>query len=490
MKNRVILELVQYGLSNDLINELDVPYVINKMMHILDIESCEVDLIVSEQTLDDIFNCLWESYPDMLGSQKDSMRADLMDVLTMRPSAIQKNFEHLFHKNKMDATKWFYRYCKQIDYVKSTASNVLWNYEGLLGTLQLTINLAKPEKDPREIALLLEQKNTSEYPKCMLCKENIGFYGTLSKPARTNLRVLPLTLNDESWMMQYSPYAYYNEHLIVFKEKHEPMLVDQRTFRRLLDFVDYMPHYFIGSNAGLPIVGGSILNHDHFQGGRHHFPLMDAKPFHEIKKGSLTVELLDWHMSTVRVTVPSKEDAVRFMTQFFDEWVQYDCPELDIISHTDDKVHQAITPIVKRLDTGYEIYLVPRNNRTSEQYPDGIFHPHQEVHHIKKENIGLIEVLGCAILPGRLKQELQLINDYLVSQESLDPSIEKHRLWIESFDRESLALLSDESRYQFLLEQVAIRFELVLNDASVFKRDEKSREIWISFVEMVVDHFK
>lgn len=490
MKDKIILELVQYGLSNNLISELDVPYVINRMMHILGIESCDVDLIVDKKPLDDTFNMLWEVYPELLGSQKDSLRASLMDVLTMNPSTVYHQFQHLFMQNEIKATDWFYDYCKKIDYVKSTDANVLWNYQGELGTLQLTINLAKPEKDPREIALLLEQKSTSEYPKCMLCKENVGFYGTLSKAARSNLRVLPITLNDESWMMQYSPYSYYNEHLIVFKEKHEPMLVDQRTFKRLFDFVDYIPHYFIGSNAGLPIVGGSILNHDHFQGGRHHFPLMDAKPFHKIKKGNLTIELLDWYMATAKIVVPSKTDAIRFMTHFFEEWLNYDCLELDIVSRTGDTSHQAITPIVKRMDNGYEIYLVPRNNRTSDQFPDGIFHPHPEVHHIKKENIGLIEVLGCAILPGRLKEELQLINDYIVDQSHLDSSIEKHLKWIDSFDKDVLMSMNDESRYQFLLAEVAKRFELVLNDASVFKRDERSRAIWTSFVEMVVDRFE
>lgn len=490
MKNSVIIGLVQYGLDHELIKSLDVPYVINKMMHILDMDSIDVDLVVEHMSLDILFDLLWESYPDLLGSQKESMRSELMDVLTLNPSAINQVYTRLFEQNKVSATNWFYQYCKNIDYVKSTASNVLWNYEGQLGLLQLTINLAKPEKDPREIALLLEQKNTSEYPKCMLCKENIGFYGTLSKAARTNLRVLPLTLNDESWMMQYSPYSYYNEHLIVFKEKHDPMLVDERTFKRLLDFVDYMPHYFIGSNAGLPIVGGSILNHDHFQGGRHHFPMMDAKPFHEIKKGNMTLELLDWYMATARLLVPSKEDAIRFMTHFFNAWVNFDCEELDIISHTNGTVHQAITPVVKKTEKGYEIYLVPRNNRTSTEYPDGIFHPHPEVHHIKKENIGLIEVLGCAILPGRLKDELQLINDYIGNQIELDPTIEKHHQWIQSFDLDSLSLLDPEDRYQFLLIEVAKRFEIVLNDASVFKRDERSREVWTAFVEDVITRFE
>ncbi len=490
MKEKVILSLVEYGLTNGLIEKTDVPYVINRMLHILELESIDVNQTYDVKLLDDIFDDLWSVMPDMMGYQKDAIRCHLMDVLTHKPSTINKMFNQMVQEDKINATNWFYDYCKKIDYVKSTKANVLWSYDGDYGSLQLTINLAKPEKDPREIALLLKQGKSNEYPSCMLCKENIGYYGMISKPARSNLRVLPITLNQEPWMMQYSPYAYYNEHLIVFKQQHEPMLVNKDTFIRLLDFVDYLPHYFIGSNAGLPIVGGSILNHDHFQGGRHVFPLMEASSFYEEEKDGFSISCLNWYMATVQIKTKSKEKAIAFMQHFYEKWLCYENKELEIIPNTGNIPHQAITPIVKKVDDVYEVYLVPRNNRTNDMYPDGIFHPHPNVHHIKKENIGLIEVLGCAILPGRLKTELSMIHEVLKGQDVKDDSIDKHREWIKTFDQDVVQSLTDETRQTFLLTEVAKRFELVLRDASVFKDDTKGRDALVCFVKDVVNSFE
>ncbi|MBW7460126.1 UDP-glucose--hexose-1-phosphate uridylyltransferase, partial [Paenibacillus sepulcri] len=342
------------------------------------------------------------------------------------------------------ATDTFYQLNIDSNYIRMDRirKNQYWKQTTEYGELEITVNLSKPEKDPKEIAML-KTIAPSKYPKCLLCAENIGYAGRADHPARQNLRVIPLELTGEEWYFQYSPYVYYNEHSIVFNSKHVPMRITRETFARLLDFVDSFPHYFIGSNADLPIVGGSILNHDHFQAGRHVFPMETAKvetEFADPSAEELSFGIVNWPMSVLRIHGGSKKDVLQAAGRVLDAWKMYSDPDADVLAFSDingERIpHNTITPIARLRDNGqYELDLVLRNNRTSEAYPDGIFHPHQELHHIKKENIGLIEVMGLAILPGRLKSELEEITGLLTGSVSYDKaavetgSLDKHCHW-------------------------------------------------------------
>ena len=344
-------------------------------------------------------------------SQRDRFAAKIMGLLMPRQSELINRFHANYQKSPQSATDDFYALSQAAHYIQMDRirKNAHWTGETDFGTLEITINLAKPEKDPRDIAA---EKNATatNYPKCLLCKENAGYFGTHSHPARQNHRIIPLTLNDEQWYFQYSPYVYYKEHCIVFDATHKPMQLSQKTLWRLLDFVTQFPHYFIGSNADLPIVGGSILHHDHFQGGRHVFPMEKAKIEQSYTHNlfpNVHVSTLKWPMSVVRLSATDKNTLVSAAMHVFDAWKGYCDPAAEVLSHTDEIPHNTITPIARRAQNGaYEFDIVLRNNRTSAQHPLGIFHPHAHLHHIKKENIGLIEVMGLAVLPARLQVEL------------------------------------------------------------------------------------
>jgi len=350
------------------------------------------------------------------------------------------------------------------------AKNKNWQVNTDYGILDLTINLSKPEKDPKVIAMV-KQLPTSNYPKCLLCKENVGYSGTLSHPARQNHRIIPLNLGDEGWFLQYSPYVYYNEHCIVIKNEHEPMKISRLTFRRLLAFVHQFKHYFVGSNADLPIVGGSILTHDHFQGGAHVFAMESAVPLKTFTIADVKVQFLKWPLSVFRLSHPKQELLIELAAHILESWQRYDDESLGIKSHTKERPHHTITPIARFRAGQYELDLVLRDNQTSEAHPDGIFHPHAHLHHLKKENIGLIEVMGLAVLPGRLKDELQVVKDALLCRDRevlLKAGLVKHEPWLG----ELLAKYEEIKEFQAMAiieQEIGFKFVEVLECCGVFK---------------------
>ncbi|QHT59948.1 UDP-glucose--hexose-1-phosphate uridylyltransferase [Paenibacillus lycopersici] len=436
--------------------------------------------------------------PDNTMTFRDLLDARIMGLLMPRPSETAARFRRTAEREGiMKATDEFYRLNIDSTYIRMDriAKNQYWEQPTGYGKLEITVNLSKPEKDPKEIALL-KTMAPSNYPKCLLCADNVGYAGRADHPARQNLRVVPLELQGEAWYLQYSPYVYYNEHSIVFNGKHVPMRISRETFARLLDFVDAFPHYFIGSNADLPIVGGSILNHDHFQGGRHVFAMETAaaeKTFRDPAVDGVTYSIVAWPMSVVRVRGNDKAAVLRAAARMLDAWRAYSDPQADVLAFTESGggqvPHNTITPIARLRDNGeYELDLVLRNNRTSEEHPDGIFHPHRHLHHIKKENIGLIEVMGLAVLPGRLKAELEEIARLLTGETAYDGTavqsgpLAKHADWIEAMIAANGMALSAEQAEALLRDEVGRKFLDVLCDAGVFKRTPEGREAFARFL--------
>ena len=351
--------------------------------------------------------------------------------------------------------------------------------------MDITINLSKPEKDPKDIAKAKLIK-TSGYPKCLLCKENVGFSGDFNRPARQNHRIIPLKLNGQDYYFQYSPYVYYNEHCIIFNKEHIPMVINENTFQHLLAFVEQFPHYMLGSNADLPIVGGSILTHDHFQGGCYEFPMDNADVIQTLTSESFPqskIEILKWPLSTIRITSSNPQEIIDFASRTLKAWKHYSNPALDILSHTDDIPHNTITPIARMKNQQYQMDLVLRNNRTSQEYPDGIFHPHASLHHIKKENIGLIEVMGLAVLPARLKNELELLKDCLLQKKQISdyPELQKHELWYNEIKEQYP--IQEDTVDDVLKTALTVKFVEVLEDAGVFKMNDEGIDAFCDFVE-------
>ncbi|WP_239618481.1 UDP-glucose--hexose-1-phosphate uridylyltransferase [Cohnella mopanensis] len=439
--------------------------------------------------------------PDDTLTYRDLFDARIMGLLMPRPSETNRQFASLTGQRGITgATDWFYQLNINSNYIRMDRikKNGYWKHRTPDGELEITVNLSKPEKDPKEIALL-KSLPQSNYPKCLLCKENVGYAGRPDHPARQNLRVLPLTLQNESWFFQYSPYVYYNEHSIVFCGEHIPMKISPVTFSRLLDFVEQMPHYFIGSNADLPIVGGSILNHDHFQAGRHVFP-METAPVLEWLSSSRDAEvklgIVQWPMSVVRLRSNNRQALLGVASDVLAQWRGYSDPDAEVIAFSEKETgrveHNTITPIARFKDNGeYELDLVLRNNRTSEEHPGGIFHPHQQLHHIKKENIGLIEVMGLAVLPGRLEVELAQIADILTGRTSYDEAaiaapehpLNKHADWIWTLV-DLYGTDGSDAAVQLLLQaDVGDKFYAVLQDAGVYKGTESGRAAFRLFLE-------
>lgn len=417
-------------------------------------------------------------------SARDILESQIMDLMTPAPSVVNETFTGYYNEDPKKATDYFYDLSQRNNYIKTRQieKNIRYTYPSVYGNLEITINLSKPEKDPKQIAL---EKNTpkSHYPKCLLCMENEGYEGHITHPARTNHRIIRLDLAGDLWGMQYSPYAYYDEHAIFLSSQHRPMAINRRCFEHLLQIVDILPHYFVGSNADLPIVGGSILSHDHFQGGGHTFAMAEApieteftlKEYPEIQAG-----IVKWPMSVIRLTSESKEQLVDASVYVLKQWQEYSQPELDIVAETADGVkHHTITPIARKRGTSYELDLVLRDNNVSETYPDGIFHPHPEVQHIKKENIGLIEVMGLAILPPRLKDELQEVSAYLLGKDN--EIADYHIAWAQQI-KDKHSEINEESVDKLVLQEVGVVFEQVLHDAGVFKRDTEGQQAFQAFV--------
>jgi len=505
---RAIEELVQFGLSKRLFEPLDTVFTRNALLDLFGLQEPGSAVGVPQAPDNplaalDVLLAYGEQIkliPDGTTTWRDLLDARIMGLLLGRPSAVAADFRQLAEREGVQAaTDRFYQLNIDSNYIRMDRirNNQYWQYDSESGRLEITVNLSKPEKDPREIALLKSLPQSS-YPLCLLCPENVGYAGRPDHPARQNLRTLPLRLNGEDWFFQYSPYVYYNEHCIVFRSEHLPMSISPTTFVRLLDFVEQFPHYFVGSNADLPIVGGSILSHDHFQGGRHTFPMETAPgeaTYRHPSYDGVSASIVRWPMSVARLRSASKQTLLAAAEKMLADWRGYSDPTADVLATTERDgetiPHNTITPIARLKDDGsYELDLVLRNNRTNEAHPDGIFHPHQELHHIKRENIGLIEVMGLAVLPGRLKGELEQLAGYLSGTAGESASqlregehpLAHHADWLEELIAKYGTALTAEVAAEAIRGETGEKFHRVLADAGVFKMTAAGREAFGRFL--------
>lgn len=494
--NHEINQLIQYALDKDMITKDECDYSVNLLLDLLEEDNFEYEKIIEHFSLaTPILEKILDKAVAKGLIEDDITSRDLFDTKIMncimpRPHTVNETFKQKYAVHPKSATDYYYKLSIASNYIRKsrTDKNIVWKTFVKYGNIEISINLSKPEKDPKEIAKAKLVKSNG-YPKCLLCKENVGFKGDLNRAARQTHRIIPVELATGNYYLQYSPYVYYNEHCIVFNQEHKPMVINENTFKNLFSFLDVFPHYMIGSNADLPIVGGSILSHDHYQGGHYEFPIQGAKVLKTLTSDlypETLIEVVKWPLSTVRLTSHNKEELIALSVKMLECWKEYNAPVLDIISHTGDTPHNTITPIARCKCEKYQIDLVLRNNRTSQEHPDGIFHPHQESHHIKKENIGLIEVMGLAILPARLKDELQLLSDCLLKKANIEdyPELEKHQVWYQQLLKQNE--FTDNNVEDILKEAVAIKFVNVLEDAGVFKMDEHGINALTSFVETVL----
>ena len=483
-----IYRLTDFAVAKGIVAPIDRSYTVNRLLEIMQMDAPE-EISYTPEPAPETATAYLDSLCDAAvasgilqdsGERRDLFSAKLMGALTPHPAMVREKFSLLNGSaGPRRATGWFYQLCRDVDYIKvdRIAKNARFFEDTPAGRLEITINLSKPEKDPRDIAAQRSMKQTA-YPKCMLCIENPGYAGRPGFPARQNHRVIPLQLQNKPWYMQYSPYLYYNEHCIVFNHEHIPMKIDRGTFERLFDFVELFPHYFLGSNADLPIVGGSILSHDHFQGGSHDFP-MDAAgvriPLHSPVEG-VTAHVADWPMTCVVLEGQDRDAIVDMADKMLIAWRGYSDPDCDIYAETEGTPHNTITPIARKTENGYRLSLVLRNNRTSDENPLGIFHPHADLHHIKKENIGLIEVMGLFILPGRLLNEFEGLKDYLTGRRAIDDApeagdaLEKHYDWIKDIASRRGASMTDAEAEAALHQELGVKCARVLADAGVYKQ--------------------
>ena len=486
MVNEAIRQLVEYGLAKELIHPADAIYARNQILLVMQLNEYADGQVVPSRKLHEILEVLTEDSVrrgvcEDNGTARELFDTKLMGCLTPRPSEVQWMFADRYDRLGAEAaTDWYYQFSQDTNYIRrnAIAKDVKWVTSTSCGDLDITINLSKPEKDPRAIAAA-KNAPQSGYPKCLLCVENEGYAGRMNHPARENHRVIPITINNSAWCLQYSPYVYYNEHCIVFNQKHTPMRIENATFRKLLDFVKQFPHYFVGSNADLPIVGGSILSHDHFQGGRYTFAMEKApverewvfSGFEDVKAG-----IVHWPMSCIRLSSPDDNRLVELAGRILAAWRGYTDPDCFIFAETDGQMHNTITPIARKRGENYELDLVLRNNITTEEHPMGVYHPHANLHHIKKENIGLIEVMGLAVLPSRLKTEMAELADALVNGlpvSEYSENIAKHAQWAQEIQR-SYEITRDNVE-DILRKEIGMVFAQVLEDAGVYKLDESGR---------------
>lgn len=496
-----IEKLLVYGLRKQLIDSEDVIYTRNRILEVLNLDDLDIVKMEDkdhnlEEILDNIVD--WSLQKGILEDggnvSRDLFDTKIMGCLVGRPSEIIRKFNKLYREDPRKATEFFYDMSKSSNYIRwqRIQKDLKWKVDTCYGSLDITINLSKPEKDPKAIAMAKKMVSSS-YPKCLLCKENEGYSGRINHPARQNHRIIPLELNKENWFLQYSPYVYYNEHCIVFKGNHEPMKISVDTFKRLMDFVEKLPHYFLGSNADLPIVGGSILTHDHFQGGNYEFPMAKAlveESFVINGFEDVSVGRVKWPMSVIRLQGDNKDRIIELSEYILSKWKNYSDSSLDIYAYTDETPHNTITPIARIRDGSFEIDLVLRNNRTSEEYPDGIFHPHKELHHIKKENIGLIEVMGLAVLPARLKAELKELIPYLLRKKTIeylekDQNLNKHTQWIKDLLVKYDESINDDNVDNIIEQEVGLKFKSVLEHSGVYKRDYKGINGFRKFIKSI-----
>ena len=470
--------------------ELDRIYLTNRILTlvgegIFDVETDQDNLIdLKDQLVEEAVRI--ETIEDSQAA-REILGADLMDLVTPCPSQVNRDFWDTYAQSPEQAIADFYQLSQKNDYIKlkAIAKNIAYRVPSDYGELEITINLSKPEKDPKEIAAAKLVKS-SNYPQCQLCMENEGYHGRVNHPARSNHRIIRFDISGQEWGFQYSPYAYFNEHCIFLDTQHRPMVISRQSFERLLAIVDQFPGYFAGSNADLPIVGGSILTHDHYQGGRHVFPMEIAplqksftfEGFETVKAG-----IVQWPMSVIRLTSDSKEELTNLADKILLTWRQYSDPSVQVLAESDGTPHHTITPIARKRDGQFELDLVLRDNQTSPEHPDGIYHPHKDVQHIKKENIGLIEVMGLAILPPRLKEEVEQVAAYLVGE---DVSVaDYHQEWADELKENHPVLEDKVQALEIVQESVGNIFARVLEDAGVYKQTEEGQEAFMRFVEQV-----
>jgi UDPglucose--hexose-1-phosphate uridylyltransferase len=494
---KLISQLVEYAVRKGWISDEDRVWAANRILEALHADGFggleEADALMPVNEILDGLCDIASEHKVIDGesvTERDLFDTKLMGLLTPRPSEIIKEFRQRYEESPETATDWYYGFSQDTNYIRRDriAKDERWTVDTGYGKLDISINLSKPEKDPKAIAAAGKAKSTG-YPKCLLCVENEGYAGHLRHPARQNHRIIPITLGGKDFFLQYSPYVYYNEHCIVLNKEHVPMHIDRQAFENLLDFVTLFPHYFIGSNADLPIVGGSVLSHDHYQGGRFEFAMARAqveKAFRIEGYEDVEAGIVKWPMSVIRIKGCDRGRLIECAGHILDCWRQYDDPEASIFHETDGERHNTITPIVRRRGEAYEMDLVLRNNLTTEEYPLGLFHPHQEKHHIKKENIGLIEVMGLAILPARLKTELAAVREGILSGKDLseDPATVAHAEWAKAV-KAAHPELDEGNCMDILRHEVGLVFAGVLEDAGVFKRDEKGREAFARFTAVL-----
>lgn len=486
--------LIKKAKEAQLIEEQDENYVRNQVMDLLQLESFPND--VTTMTHDTIPNLLEKMIDYAVENQviedvfddKEVLSANIMNCFIARPSVINRYFHEKYEISPVQATDYFYNLSKDSNYIQMNriAKNVNFKADTSYGELDITINLSKPEKDPEQIKREKEQKQDLNYPKCVLCPENEGYVGRIGYPARANHRIIKVPLLDETWYLQYSPYVYYNEHSILLSSEHRDMKIEKNTFERLLTFVEKFPHYFIGSNADLPIVGGSILSHDHYQAGRYDFAMTHAEDQFSFQLDhfpSVTASILNWPMSVIRLKGKDKLDLVQAANHIFTTWQNYQDEDADIIPFTEETPHNTVTPIARFRNGKLELDIVLRNNRTTEEYPMGIFHPHEDVHHIKKENIGLIEVMGLAVLPARLKAELQEVQEFLVG--TTQHVAEHHQDWANQLKEEYGQLNNFDEAETTVQKEVGAKFARVLEDAGVFKQTDIGTKAFKRFIKIL-----
>ena len=487
-----IKQLVNYGMKAELLMEEDRIYTTNLLLDLLKVTEYE-DLEVEEGELEDILKDMLDyAFEQKIIDDNGVVTRDLFDTRIMnclmpRPSQVIKTFNGYYKESPTKATDYFYKLSQDSDYIRRyrIKKDLKWVTNTEYGDLDITINLSKPEKDPRAIAAAKNAK-ASSYPKCLLCKENEGFAGNLNHPARENHRIIPIIINEQNWGFQYSPYVYYKEHCIVFNGEHTPMKIDRQAFRKLFDFVKQFPHYFLGSNADLPIVGGSILAHDHFQGGNYEFAMAKApieqtysiKGYEEVEVG-----IVKWPMSVLRLTGSDENKIIDLADHILTTWRGYTDEKAFIYAETDGEPHNTITPIARKVGEEYQLDLVLRNNITTEEHPLGVYHPHADLHHIKKENIGLIEVMGLAVLPARLKKEMEHLKQCILEGKDIrqEEDLEKHADWVECF-LPNYESVTKENIDSIVENEIGKVFEKVLLDAGVYKRTKEGREAFERFI--------
>ncbi|MDE7334491.1 MAG: UDP-glucose--hexose-1-phosphate uridylyltransferase [Lachnospiraceae bacterium] len=504
MIQEAIRKLVVYGSKTGLVPKEDEIYTVNRLLELFELDELEE---LDEETLAEIENTPVESLEEILKVMmdyayekgilkensvvyRDLFDTKIMSLLTPRPSEVIRTFQEYYRQDPLKATDYYYKLSCDSDYIRRyrIKKDIKWVAPTEYGELDITINLSKPEKDPKAIAAARSAKQ-SGYPKCLLCRENEGYAGRVNHPARQNHRIIPVTIQGDGWGFQYSPYVYYNEHCIVFNGKHVPMKIDKGTFCKLFDFVKQFPHYFVGSNADLPIVGGSILSHDHFQGGHYEFAMAKAsveksftvKGFEDVKAG-----IVKWPMSVIRLEAEDTRRIIELADMILQKWRGYTDEEAFIFAETEGEPHNTITPIARKRGECFELDLVLRNNITTSEHPLGVYHPHAKLHHIKKENIGLIEVMGLAVLPARLKDEMEKLKKAILEGKNLreDEILEKHADWVDEF-RDKYDIIDASNIDNIVQKEIGIVFMQVLTDAGVFKRTLEGQRAFDRFIAIL-----